>query len=896
MGPSVGDTLDITCELPSKDVLDSTYSVYIGKRYLSQDIASSSMSSFPSPTDKFFTLAMIKREKYRRVKRNDEIIAMSITGKIDDIFEEKHFIKIEDILPKTARKRVVVLIEGAPGSGKSTLCLHIGQQWARHMLFCEYDIIILVRLRDPEIQKASSVADLLPCRDDKMAKNIADKIAARDGKNTLWILDGWDELPSNLQKSSLFWDMINAPKTRKTPIALSDIIVTSRPISSSELQKIASARFEILGFTIKQQEGYFRECFQGNSAESEYNTFLEIVCNSPVLQSLCSLPQYAVYVINLYLCEGDASLSSEYEIFSAVIVNCVYRYYEKQDKISLIEHVECLDHLFTNEATKESFSALCQLAYCSIIKNKVSFSPRELPQNFTHLGLLQGVESLAARGKKLSYYFPNLSIQETLAAYHIAKLPDDEQSAEFEKLFHQPRFSAVFKFYAAITQLKSPGIDKVLINVIQEMNIPKVISLLHCLHEAQNDALCRHLAQELSGVLYLFGSPLNPLDSYAVGYLLSNICTSVRVHSGLTSITGEFRVDLDNCQLGNQGCKSLVKGVRKYLSCGHAITSRAIFELAGNMITDEGILYIAELLSETNILSKLTLGHMLSGNQIESSGLQLIAKALITNNSLSELDLSNCSFQITSENGPVVENMLKSNKSLTSLLFRNTRIGDPGVSFIARGLMHNTAITTLRLYNCGVTSSGARCIGDALKVNTSLKLLNISHNQLGRDGARGIAGGLHHNYSLVTCVFDSCEIDDGGVVSLANALEVGTAIGSLWLEDNPDITSRGLSALKEALLKNRSMEKVILPHQFTKVISENERELNKTRKLSGLPAIELRGMYSQCCTCTVESYPYSLHSISNVCSMYASATKHELKHQLLQDAQMSSCGISSTTS
>lgn len=846
-GPGLGGESDVTCELPPKDALVNTYTVYVIERYLSQDVASSSMSSFPSPTNKFFNLAMIEREKYRRVKRNDEVIAMSITGKIDDIFQEKHLIKIEDILHKTAMKRIVVLIEGAPGSGKSTLCLHIGQQWGRHKLFCEYDLVILVRLRDPEIQNASSIADLLPCRDDAMAKSIADKITARDGKNILWILDGWDELSLDLQKSSLFWDMINAPETRKSPIALSDIIVTSRPIASSELQKIASARFEILGFTIKQQEGYFKECFQGNSAESECKTFLEIVRNSPVLQSICCLPQYAVYVVNLYLCEGDTSLSSEYEIFSAVIVNCVYRYFEKKDKVNSIEDIECLDDLLTNETTKESFIALCQLAYCSIMKNKVSFSPGELPKNFTHLGLLQGVESLAARGKKLSYYFPNLSIQETLAAYHIAmKLPDDEQAAEFKKLFHQPRFNAVFKFYAAKTQLKSPGIDKVLIDVIREMNIPKVISLLHCLHEAQNDTLCRHLAEELSGVLYLFGNPLNPLDSYAVGYLLSNICTSVTVHSGLTPIAGEFRADLDNCQLGNQGCKSLVKGVRKYLSSDHAITSQAILELAGNMITDEGILYIAELLSETDILSKLTLGHILSGNQIQSSGFQLIAEALINNNSLSELDLSNCSFQITSENGPVVENMLKCNKSLKCLLFRNTHIGDTGVSFIANGLTYNTTITTLRLYNCGVTSSGARCIGNALKVNTSLKLLNISHNQLGRDGADSIAAGLGHNCSLTTFVLDSCEIDDGGIVLLANALELGTSIESLWLEDNPKITSRGLSALKEALTHNRNIEKVILPHQFARVINETERELNNKRKLSDLPAIELRGILYLC--------------------------------------------------
>ena len=334
---------------------------------------------------------------------------------------------------------------------------------------------------------------------------------------------------------------------------------------------------------------------------------------------------------------------------------------------------------------------------------------------------------------------------------------------------------------------------------------------------------------------------LNPLDCFAVGYLLSNICISIKVHTGLASVVGEFRVDLDNCRMGDQGCKSLVKSVRQYLKHDHPITSQAILELAGNVLTDEGIMYVAELLSETDIVSKLTLGHTLSGNRIESRGLHLLSQALITNKSLTELDLSNCSFQITSENGPTLEEMLKCNSSLKSLLFRNTHMSDAGMLYIANGLTANKAITALRLYNCGITSTGAQYIGDALASNNSLHLLNIAHNQIGGDGAEHIAKGLQHNNSLITCVLDGCELNDRGICSLADAVVVNTTIESLWLEDNLDITEKGILKLTEALEKSRSVEKVILPHHLADTIADMEMKVNQRRKPLDVSAIELRG-------------------------------------------------------
>ena len=95
----------------------------------------------------------------------------------------------------------MILIDGAPGSGKSSLTLHICQRWSRGELFQDFTVVILVQLRDPVVQSAQSIVDIIPCQSQEVAQQVASTITDIDGRGILWILDGWDELPSHLQKN-----------------------------------------------------------------------------------------------------------------------------------------------------------------------------------------------------------------------------------------------------------------------------------------------------------------------------------------------------------------------------------------------------------------------------------------------------------------------------------------------------------------------------------------------------------------------------------------------------------------------------------------------------------------------------------------------------------------------
>ena len=157
----------------------------------------------PSPTQKIFNLAIIKKEEIQRGRVDDEFIRKTLKGQVDDILLEKSPIELKDIFKNIEGERKVILIDGAPGSGKSTLTVHICQQWGRGELFNEFTVVILVQLRDPRVQSAKSITDLLPCESRSMAEQAATEIMAVKGSGVLWILDGFDELPSHPQDYSI---------------------------------------------------------------------------------------------------------------------------------------------------------------------------------------------------------------------------------------------------------------------------------------------------------------------------------------------------------------------------------------------------------------------------------------------------------------------------------------------------------------------------------------------------------------------------------------------------------------------------------------------------------------------------------------------------------------------
>ena len=104
-----------------------------------------------------------------------------------------------------------VLVEGAPGVGKSTFAWEACRKWGEGEILEDFELVILIKLRDASIRNATCLRDLIqyPC-DPAVREKVIDRITKSGGEKVLLLLEGYDELPALLRnEESIFTKVIN---------------------------------------------------------------------------------------------------------------------------------------------------------------------------------------------------------------------------------------------------------------------------------------------------------------------------------------------------------------------------------------------------------------------------------------------------------------------------------------------------------------------------------------------------------------------------------------------------------------------------------------------------------------------------------------------------------------
>ena len=514
----------------------------------------------PPVVIEFFSLAMIKKNKVQKYRIDDEYVKLTITGKLDDILREKVPIQLEEISDKMNKHEIkTLLFEGAPGCGKSTLALYICKQWEEGRLFQQYEHVVLVKLRDNDVRNAKEIADILPKENGAMGREIEQEIINHGSQHLLFVFDGWDEFPDTAPGYSLIMKILTLDK-----LSQRSVIITSRPTSSASLYKLVDVRIEILGFAPDQLKRYFDQSTENSKV------LLKKIQENPAVAGSCYIPLNASILVHVFKVTGNLP-KTEFGIFCSLIRNCIYRH---QEKISQpISEIESLDEI--PKEVEGQFRELCCLAYNATMEDRIIL--KKLRRGINTLGLLQGVESLTDGGKSLSHNFLHLSIQELLAALHMAsQLTPEQQIMKFRELFGRARFAAVFKFYAAKTKLTIHGMDQVLVEAVKkclankgvseftpnpdsssdvsessEKPKPLLLSLMACLYEAESKTLYRSVVEQFTDPkLNLSGITLNSSDCFVLSVFLAH-CK-------------QFNVDLSSCSIHAEGCKTLFKADEEY--------------------------------------------------------------------------------------------------------------------------------------------------------------------------------------------------------------------------------------------------------------------------------------------------------------------------------------------
>ena len=528
------------------------------------EIPSFSLQWPPPPTHKVFNLAMIG-QKVLQYGPNEEIVRLLLKGDVTTVMSSSGEVTLEQISASLltnrhhGRSRKVVIIEGAPGAGKSTLAWHLCQKWETRELFKEFEIVLFVQLRDPNIHSAESLEDIFPGEKSRKSK-IVSALKQRNGHQALLVFDSWDEFPFGLHEDSIITKIICKPQD--VCLELSALVITSRPIATCELQKYASSRVEIVGFKQAEVKRYFTEVLGDPETVQKLEDHLR---ERPVIETSCYLPLNAAIVAHLFLTGNHTLSTSLHGVFTSLVICIIVRHLKKQ---AGEEHKEpsilSLDDIPPD--IKDPFNSICNLAYLGVMKNKVTFSARDLqslqlPTELSTLSLIQGVESFTAISTSKIYNFLHLSIQELLAAFHISKMQTDVQLEIFKTLLNQPRFSSVFQYYVAFTKLRNEAVRGILVNVLQRKSKDLLMSIVDGLYEAQDLPLCQFVAFQLSGELNLAMKSLNPYNCLSLGYFLRSVCLTA---------SKKFKVNFYRCQIDDYSINLIVKELSSKCISAHS--------------------------------------------------------------------------------------------------------------------------------------------------------------------------------------------------------------------------------------------------------------------------------------------------------------------------------------
>ena len=153
----------------------------------------------PTPAEKLipFKLARIEKEKVTI----DEFTRRYLRGDMDDVgslgkkFYKKSPIKFEEVgkLSRHHRQKLV-LIEGAPGVGKTTFSWEFCRKWGKGEILQDYSLLLLLPLRDNNLKEAKTLSDLFYHPNSELQQAVVQEVTSNQGQGVAIWLEAWDEL------------------------------------------------------------------------------------------------------------------------------------------------------------------------------------------------------------------------------------------------------------------------------------------------------------------------------------------------------------------------------------------------------------------------------------------------------------------------------------------------------------------------------------------------------------------------------------------------------------------------------------------------------------------------------------------------------------------------------
>ena len=372
------------------------------------------------------------REKYTKLEATAVARMLTSTGIMTHEHHGNVYGKVTDNIgelfapfEKFACSPYVILIEGAAGIGKSTLCKEIALQWANKKVLKCTSVLFLLYMHDPKMKNLTNVELLVKhfFQSKLLSSKISDWLIKTDGKYLTIIIDGYSEDCGN----SFITDDIIARKT----LTQCDLVITSRSATSSHLSKIVNQRALVMGFTKSNHITFIDTALKGS--HSKIHHFKDYLHSNPLIDNLCNIP--LIMTMLLWFVVNNEEMYN----LPKTQASLIQRYIMMITKKKIIHSLIINPHHPYDQAIKD----LSQFAFIAIQEDQLTFTIEEIsdlchknfqvywdgPDFLGRMFKFGSLSTISFQGEKIaceSFYFSNLKIQEYLAAYYISLLPDSE--------------------------------------------------------------------------------------------------------------------------------------------------------------------------------------------------------------------------------------------------------------------------------------------------------------------------------------------------------------------------------------------------------------------------------------------------------------------------------------
>ena len=748
-------------------------------------------------------------------------ILFQIHGNVDEIHKKKKKIRIDEIgRLSDGCSAQHILIEGAPGIGKTTFCWELGRQWGTDRLLQQWSALIFVQVRDKRVREAQTLKDLLYHPEPLVSASVCQQLQETEGKGVLLLFEGYDEISASQQLStSIFQKLL-----RKEVLPQAGIVVSSRPVASQTLcehfRSQVEQHIQIIGFTRENIDTYVASACSGNGQLKE--DFDWYLARHPFIFSMMYVPLYCSVITELYYTYWDKgrkefapkTLTS---VYSSLILHLLQR------------HLQCPPLKSLNDLTEDiqgRLTDIARIACDGIYNHQYIFDSLDCD----HMGLMQGIQDIyKKRDPVISYSFLHQTLQEFLTAFFLAHRPlnellqilqhpshfpiqkylQGEHRKEADTVLHWP----VLLFLAGMTKLK--GLPHDLLSQFADGGSKSKVqfhpAIFQLLYETQSSSLVAAVFKKQ--VFAPHPWEMTPLDWFTAGHCIAS-----------SSPSSLWNLEYEHDHIHTFECLRLLGSGLNYQESGKKGGTICSFALtAGNKLL-QCLEALLDLQHHIQHLSEITVGGILCAgrkgvNALESIitlCLSLTRIQISTDDSLEnwsafidglpQLKLLNrleLEAQFSICDAKLINVILPQCLSLThlTLWFHEDSEGSTcllvGIAPLVAGRLES-----LSIQRTPFTKETVIALAEMIESpNCSMTSFQLCEAHVSTDNFSCLAQSIAKNQSIKTLIFSECGIDDTAIICLATAIA-----DNRFLQDI-EVMEWFMSRDTEALLKECAKSK-----------------------------------------------------------------------------------------